>query len=85
VKVIGTDAVMQLTVSSTQYDVGTPTSVVQLVVQLLSATKRHRRTLIQFQLQFLLVLGDSGDANVDSIRQSFDLIHCCYVSRSFIN
>jgi len=32
-----------------------------------------------------LVLGDSGDANVDSIRQNFDSIHCCYVSRSFIN
>jgi len=34
---------------------------------------------------FELVLGDSGDANVDSIRQSFDSIHRCYVSRSFIN
>jgi len=32
-----------------------------------------------------VVLGDSGEANVDSIRQNFDSIHCCYVSRSFIN
>jgi len=30
-----------------------------------------------------LVLGDPGDANVDSIL--FDSIHCCYVSRSFID
>jgi len=30
----------------------------------------------------LLVLGDWGDANIDSIRQSFDSIHC-YVSRSY--
>jgi len=32
-----------------------------------------------------VVLGDLGYANVDWIRQSFDSIHCCYVSRSFIN